>query len=154
MFDNWRFCIFLTCFFAITDHFLHTTERPIIYPQGYAYHCLRTNGVNHSKSKEKNHWLYQVHTYFEGKHTHIKEKLVKVLIEEQPITNKSFLRLTEVKKTSLWGSTMCPVCSLIPSREQLKIKNLLKGFQALEYIFYMVSHLDNPLSISFFIIFT
>lgn len=48
---------------------------------------------------------------------------------------------------------MCPASSLIPGREQLQIKNLLKGFQALEYIFYMVSHL-NLLSISFFIIFT
>lgn len=46
------------------------------------------------------------------------------------------------------------VCSLIPGREQLQIKNVLKGFQALEYIFYMVSHLNNLLSISFFIIFT
>lgn len=44
---------------------------------------------------------------------------------------------------------MCPASSLIPGREQLQIKNLLKEFQALESIFYMVSHL-NLLSISFF----
>lgn len=53
----------------------------------------------------------------------------------------------------MWGSTVRPVYSLIPGREQLQIKNVLKGFQALEYIFYMVSHLNNLLSISFFIIF-
>lgn len=42
---------------------------------------------------------------------------------------------------------MCPASSLIPGREQLLNKNLLKGFQALElYIFNSLSFKQPPIN--------
>lgn len=55
---------------------------------------------------------------------------MKVLGKKQPITNKNLLRLTVRKKTPSEALRCAQFPSLMPGREQLLYKNLLKGFQA------------------------
>lgn len=58
------------------------------------------------------------------------KKQMKVLGKKQPITNKNLLRLTVRKKTPSEALRCAQFPSLMPGREQLLYKNLLKGFQA------------------------
>lgn len=58
------------------------------------------------------------------------KKQMKVLGKKQPITNKNLLRLTVRKKPPSEALRCAQFSSLMPGREQLLYKNLLKGFQA------------------------